>query len=376
MLTGSESSAAATVAASTAAAPLMSHFIVSMDFGGLSERPPESKVIPLPTNATVLVASGCVYESRTSRGGRVDPMPTPIRPPYPPAASAPSSSTSKVTPTAPAACTATSARAAGGRSSGEVLTRSRTRLTALAITSPRRTAAASSVSTVTATDTAGVARYFRKVYAPSSAPVVTASASAAVRAGRATATDLTPSSRTDPVFAATDRSAVPAARRRFSTSKVGSASSPGLPSPTARISVAGSLPPPGILVSSSSSPVAPRAASVSARVPPSASSTPSAPGATLGPSGVCATPMTRTSASAVPAADSLLERETVTLPILLPPAAPACYPEPRRDPPHSASCGGTTPLRPPRMGGAGPPYPRRGGGPKGGHPPPGGRGGA
>ena len=60
MLTGSESSAAATVAASTAAAPLMSHFIVSMDFGGLSERPPESKVIPLPTNATVLVASGCV----------------------------------------------------------------------------------------------------------------------------------------------------------------------------------------------------------------------------------------------------------------------------------------------------------------------------
>ena len=60
MLTGSDSSAAATVAASTAAAPLMSHFIVSMDFGGLSERPPESNVIPLPTNATVLVASGCV----------------------------------------------------------------------------------------------------------------------------------------------------------------------------------------------------------------------------------------------------------------------------------------------------------------------------
>ena len=215
-----------------------------------------------------------------------------------------------------------------------MLTRSRTRLTALAITSPRRTAAASSVSTVTATDSAGVARYLRKVYAPSSAPVVTASASPAVRAGSATATDLTPSSRTVPVFAATDRSAVPAARRRFSTSNA-EPSSPGLPSPTARISVAGSLPPPGILVSSSSSPVAPRAASVSARVPPSASSTPSAPGATLGPSGVCATPMTRTSASAVPAADSLFERETVTLPMLLHRAAPACYPEPRRDPLHT-----------------------------------------
>ena len=37
----------------------MSHFIVSMDFGGLSDRPPESNVMPLPTNATVRVASGC-----------------------------------------------------------------------------------------------------------------------------------------------------------------------------------------------------------------------------------------------------------------------------------------------------------------------------
>ncbi len=51
----------------------MSHFIVSMDFGGLSERPPESKVMPLPTNATVCVASGCVYDSLTSRGGRIEP---------------------------------------------------------------------------------------------------------------------------------------------------------------------------------------------------------------------------------------------------------------------------------------------------------------
>ena len=198
----------------------MSHFIVSMDFGGLSERPPESKVIPLPTNATVLVASGCVYESRTSRGGRVEPMPTPMRPPYPAAASAASSSTSTVMPTAPAACTAASASAAGDRSTGEVLTRSRTRLTALAITSPRLTAAplTSSVSTVTAREGAGVARYFRKVYAPSSAPVVTASASVAVRAGSATATDLTPSSGTEGVFAPAARSAVPAARRSLSAS--------------------------------------------------------------------------------------------------------------------------------------------------------------
>ena len=59
----------------------MSHFIVSMDFGGLSDRPPESNVMPLPTNATVCVASGCVYASRTSRGGRTEPMPTPTMPP-------------------------------------------------------------------------------------------------------------------------------------------------------------------------------------------------------------------------------------------------------------------------------------------------------
>ena len=64
-----------------------------------------------------------------------------------------------------AACSAAAASAAGGRSSGEVLTRSRTRLTALAITSPRRTASAlpSPVSTVTARSAAGVGRYLRKL---------------------------------------------------------------------------------------------------------------------------------------------------------------------------------------------------------------------
>ena len=43
-----------------AAAPPMSDFMVSMDFGGLSDRPPESNVMPLPTNATVFAASGWV----------------------------------------------------------------------------------------------------------------------------------------------------------------------------------------------------------------------------------------------------------------------------------------------------------------------------
>ena len=43
--------ASASVAATTAAAPLMSHFIVVMPSLGLIDKPPESNVIPLPTSA-------------------------------------------------------------------------------------------------------------------------------------------------------------------------------------------------------------------------------------------------------------------------------------------------------------------------------------
>src|SRR6185437_11306191 len=34
---------------------------ITFDSGGLSLKPPKSNVMPLPTNATVRVASGCVY---------------------------------------------------------------------------------------------------------------------------------------------------------------------------------------------------------------------------------------------------------------------------------------------------------------------------
>ena len=44
------------IAASTAAAPDMSVFIVSMPSAVLIDRPPLSNVIPLPTNATVALA--------------------------------------------------------------------------------------------------------------------------------------------------------------------------------------------------------------------------------------------------------------------------------------------------------------------------------
>ncbi len=54
--TGSPSSATARIAASAVAAPVMSYFIPTIDPAGLSERPPESNVIPLPTRARCLVA--------------------------------------------------------------------------------------------------------------------------------------------------------------------------------------------------------------------------------------------------------------------------------------------------------------------------------
>ena len=43
----------ACIAPMIAAAPPMSDFIVSIDFGGFSDSPPESNVMPLPTKTTV-----------------------------------------------------------------------------------------------------------------------------------------------------------------------------------------------------------------------------------------------------------------------------------------------------------------------------------
>ncbi len=48
---GNLSDAIAKVAATTAAAPLISDFISPMPSAGFSAYPPESKVIPLPTKA-------------------------------------------------------------------------------------------------------------------------------------------------------------------------------------------------------------------------------------------------------------------------------------------------------------------------------------
>ena len=55
-LTGSPSAAIASVAWTTAAAPAMSLFISCMPWAGLMVRPPESKVMPLPTSARCVLA--------------------------------------------------------------------------------------------------------------------------------------------------------------------------------------------------------------------------------------------------------------------------------------------------------------------------------
>ena len=51
--TGQSTSGSAAIAAITAAAPLMSRFMVSMLSAGLMSSPPLSKVMPLPTSTTV-----------------------------------------------------------------------------------------------------------------------------------------------------------------------------------------------------------------------------------------------------------------------------------------------------------------------------------
>ena len=163
-VTSSPSAATACTAPTTAAAPPMSDFIHSMDFGGLSERPPESKVMPLPTRWTVVFALRVVCSRRTSRGGRDEPSPTPRMPPYPPASSAASSSTSTFTPCGSTAARAASASAAGGRWPGGRFTRSRAVRTPAARAVARPTAALASLErvepTTSCTDRTGALRPF------------------------------------------------------------------------------------------------------------------------------------------------------------------------------------------------------------------------
>ena len=112
--TGSSSVAASTVVAITAAAPPMSDVMWSMFAAGLIEMPPVSNVMPLPTSATFARGDGPpAQRSRTSRGLRDEPCPTPSTPPNPPSASAASSSTSTSSPAASASSRARAANVSG-----------------------------------------------------------------------------------------------------------------------------------------------------------------------------------------------------------------------------------------------------------------------
>ena len=72
----------------------MSIFIQSMPLSvGFRFRPPESNVMPFPTNAIVRFAPGGSYRSSIRRGGFGLPRPTPRIPPNPFAASSFSFST-------------------------------------------------------------------------------------------------------------------------------------------------------------------------------------------------------------------------------------------------------------------------------------------
>ena len=61
----------------------MSLFMSPMPRAGFKEMPPVSKVIPFPTRAIFFVAFAGEYSTFTSRGWRVEPLPTPMMPPKP-----------------------------------------------------------------------------------------------------------------------------------------------------------------------------------------------------------------------------------------------------------------------------------------------------
>ena len=80
-LTDSPSAAMARVAAITAAAPDMSQVMEAICPAGLMSRPPESKVMPLPTSARWNFAPRGAQVRRSRRGDLDEPPPTARMPP-------------------------------------------------------------------------------------------------------------------------------------------------------------------------------------------------------------------------------------------------------------------------------------------------------
>ncbi|CFN66276.1 Uncharacterised protein [Bordetella pertussis] len=95
---GSSSSARARNVPSTLAAPHMSYFISSIVAAGLSEMPPASKVMPLPTRTTgpalSFLAGLPAWRSTMKRSGSSEPRATERNEPMPSASTCLRSSTS------------------------------------------------------------------------------------------------------------------------------------------------------------------------------------------------------------------------------------------------------------------------------------------
>ena len=101
----------------TTAPPVMSRFMLTIASAGLIDRPPVSKVMPLPTSTTwrclaALALPGC-SRARISRGGVAEAWPTPRMPPKPLGLEPLSSHTVSARPVSSASATAWSASQGG-----------------------------------------------------------------------------------------------------------------------------------------------------------------------------------------------------------------------------------------------------------------------
>ena len=142
---------------STAAAPLMSIFMLAwLASLGFSEMPPESYITPLPTSTTFLVAPAGAHTSFTTRGGSTLPAFTPTMPPHPMACSCFLSYTVARSPDLRAMATASRANRVAVRWDGGVLAWSRAVQTAVATAVPSaipaRTCASVDTSTIFRSD--------------------------------------------------------------------------------------------------------------------------------------------------------------------------------------------------------------------------------
>ena len=111
--TGSCNAATASIAPSTAAAPVISSFISPIPSDGLIEIPPLSKVMPLPTNAVKGLSPPLAYFSIIIRGSCTLPAPTARIAPIPRSCISLTHNTSTSNSYFLAVCTASAAKTSG-----------------------------------------------------------------------------------------------------------------------------------------------------------------------------------------------------------------------------------------------------------------------